>query len=78
MENKEILNNYIIVKPDNQTAEFNLFVPEDTRIEVENTIKVWSLKRGYHKPIAIFPITYAVTYIIDYYEQDKQNQAPST
>jgi hypothetical protein len=49
-----------VQRPDG--THFTINVPEDTRIEVDNTILIWSLKRGYHKPIAVFPITYAVTY----------------
>lgn len=49
-----------VQRPDG--THFTINVPEDTRIEVDNTIMIWSLKRGYHKPIAVFPITYAVTY----------------
>jgi len=49
-----------IQRPDG--TYFTIEVPEDTRIEVDNTILIWSLKRGYHKPIAVFPVTYEVRY----------------
>ena len=49
-----------VERPDG--THFTIGVPDDIRIEVDNVIKIWSLSVGYHKPIAIYPITYAVTY----------------
>ena len=49
-----------VQRPDG--THFTIDVPDDTRIEVENVIMIWALSVGYNKPIAIYPITYAVTY----------------
>ena len=49
-----------VQRPDG--THFTIGVPDDTRIEVDNVIRIYALSIGYHKPIAIYPITYAVTY----------------
>jgi hypothetical protein len=49
-----------VQRPDG--TQFTIGVPDDTRIEVDNVIRIYAFSIGYHKPIAIYPITYAVTY----------------